>query len=101
MKRASFPAQSSRQTRRSKAEARKKPESRTSNPAACLRPAAQAGHNRFGRCAFAPETTAASPHAAAGSGLRTSAFFRPSALGFRTSRATSLPTGSARGERRP
>jgi hypothetical protein len=88
MKGASFPADSSRQTRRS-------------NPAACSCQAAQAGPQRFGLCAFSAETTAASAQAAAGSGLRASAFFRPSALGFRISNATSLPTGSTRGERRP
>ena len=101
MKGASFPAVSSRQTRRSKAEARKKPETRRSNPAACSRPAAQVGHKRFGLWISAAETTAAAAQAAAGSGLRTSAFFRPSALGFRISRATSLTAATARGERRP
>ena len=88
MKGASFPAVSSRQTRRS-------------NPAACSRPAAQVGHKRFGLWVSAAETTAAAAQAAAGSGLRPSAFFRPSALGFRISRATSLTAATARGERRP
>ena len=101
MKGAAYLAETNRQTRRSKAEARKKPETRKSNPAAWSRSAAPVGPKRFGRCAFSPEPTAASPHAASGSGLRVSAFFRPSALGFRISRATSLPTFSARGERRP
>jgi len=101
MKGSSFPAESSRQTRRSKAEARKKPETRRSNPAACSRPAAHAGPKRFGLYAFSPETTAASAQAAACSGIRTSAFFRPSAFGFRISWATRLPTESAQRERCP
>jgi hypothetical protein len=101
MKEASIPAEFSPQTRRSKVEARKKPGTRRSNPAACSRPAAHADRKRFGLCAFSPETTAASAQAAACSGLRASAFFRPSAFGFRISRATRLPTETARGEKYP
>ena len=56
---------------------------------------------RFGLWVSAAETTAAAAQAAAGSGLRPSAFFRPSALGFRISRATSLTAATARGERWP
>ena len=101
MKGASFPAESSRQTRRLKVETRKKPETRRSNPAAFSRPAAHADRKRFGLCGFSPETTAASAQAAACSGLRASAFFRPSAFGFRISRATRLPTETALGEKCP
>jgi hypothetical protein len=97
----SFPAASSRQTRRSKAEARKKPETRRPNPAACSLPSALAGPERFGLCVSSPQTTAASPQAASGSGLRVSAFFRPSAFGFRISPAARLLTETDRGARRP
>jgi hypothetical protein len=101
MKGAAFPAESSRQTRRPKVEARKKPETRRPNPAAGLRPRTQASLASFDLCAFSPEITAASAQVVPCSGLRTSAFFRPSALGFRISRAARLPTETVRGERCP
>ena len=101
MRGSSFPTESGRQTRRPKVEVRKKPETRRPNPAACLGPKTQAGPKSFDVCAFIPETMTAPTQPTACSGLRTSAFFRPSALGFRISRATRPPTETARGERCP